>query len=1125
MGSTAGSGACRRPPASSRIFPHLPAEDLRLLSLASRLSAAAPQALPPTLHRTHYRQRVSPRFSPSKRTPYLDVQPACEPGSTWNSFTFTELDKGKTLRVDGLDSSDGSLGYRLSVDGEVRTDVWHTGIDANYTMTTVGRCFGLLEPISSLEECSAAALTLESANGQHTHRGLGDTARDDGRGLPPLNRASSGPRGCYLEGKPPIDVGREYRVNSRTLYFNVNDTNTGSCSIYDVCICRRVRLASPSAAAVMPATPPPSPPAAPPPPPGPPGSAYNLTNPTQCAASQCCVVLYKGDRGANCGGVPIWDFTGWVHPGGSFVVPSMLCSSVRFNWLEKNSGHGQCDSNQNCDPEADRWDAPFIGGAGAVRVGTYVDTASAACASAATSALATTREYEVCDVDEGVTGRVRLLTVGQMGSGDRCPSSVKDFMALANPRIELSDSPPLATLAVGASAVSLVPVAAAAAADFYVLGRLDTPCRLSANAAHHSYLLVQDPSAAPPTAAWYRLDKRLRFRENTPSSPCAGVAAASSATAPSYDGAAGVCPAAPRFDELNAAGCAKQPTCAAPAFAPTPFMLNASTLRAYYELSGVLAYRIEGLRFSSDMAETAWPARSPCEAGLSRWWRVAHTACASAPASLGGGADTPLDNFTRASIEAAMVAANDANDFLRDIDVVGTINAQGAGVCTASVDGVDALGARLTIGGSCWRHVQQSEGNVYSFTYWAAYHAGNEEFSYTSNPIERPAKQGRTHISLPASHSMYNRWREVAYKIPDRYLSYIGRYGDVVDFAQLPPQAQPREMAEYLGAAEASVGARDGPAQVCGSPGEASSLPLLGHRYNAFLAPDEKSTIDRLYPHGSKNGKMMVWTTVVLNAADQLRQRVRMPETALAPSAASSACVHAPACMRLRVCAPCSPLAQPRLAPLARPLHSLVWHPRPVRRWPSPFPKSSSLEWRASTRMTPSSCGTTTTTTSCATPSARTAACCGKWPTRPSWRRTSLTTAIAPSPSPARMRTRTSRARSCNSSRSVSALAPTCSPQPLFFTPSFTPSSSAAVGGPLHALPLSALICPDCFCVPLMASDCMHAGGPLHAQERWHVRDGCKRRGGRHLRQRRHHGLRSRVDRLLSVELARQSRI
>ena len=104
-----------------------------------------------------------------------------------------------------------------------------------------------------------------------------------------------------------------------------------------------------------------------------------------------------------------------------------------------------------------------------------------------------------------------------------------------------------------------------------------------------------------------------------------------------------------------------------------------------------------------------------------------------------------------------------------------------------------------------------------------------------------------------------------------RYLPLLGRIGDVVDFATLPPRAQPAEIAEIVG----SFGAYDDDgSEACGSPGEVASEPLLSHRYRSYLADDVRGMEAVVVPYNGNNGHAMVWTTVVLQAADQLRQRV-----------------------------------------------------------------------------------------------------------------------------------------------------------------------------------------------------------------------------------------------------------
>ena len=58
------------------------------------------------------------------------------------------------------------------------------------------------------------------------------------------------------------------------------------------------------------------------------------------------------------------------------------------------------------------------------------------------------------------------------------------------------------------------------------------------------------------------------------------------------------------------------------------------------------------------------------------------------------------------------------------------------------------------------------------------------------------------------------------------------------------------------------------------APGEAASDPALSHRYKTHMGPEFTSEDERLYPHSGNAGKQMIWTTVALHAADQLRQRV-----------------------------------------------------------------------------------------------------------------------------------------------------------------------------------------------------------------------------------------------------------
>lgn len=86
-----------------------------------------------------------------------------------------------------------------------------------------------------------------------------------------------------------------------------------------------------------------------------------------CGVGSCCAVIYRGPIGALCTPVPVWDLSGWSHPGGAFVTRSSLCNSVRFSWLAKSGQHAA-----QMNPE----DAGLTSlSGGGVQVGRFVDPA------------------------------------------------------------------------------------------------------------------------------------------------------------------------------------------------------------------------------------------------------------------------------------------------------------------------------------------------------------------------------------------------------------------------------------------------------------------------------------------------------------------------------------------------------------------------------------------------------------------------------------------------------------------------------------------------------------------------------------------------------------------------------
>ena len=60
---------------------------------------AEQMALPPTLHREHYRQRVNPREPGHFLTPAAGMRPVCAAGSRWSRFAFNKADHGSEVEV------------------------------------------------------------------------------------------------------------------------------------------------------------------------------------------------------------------------------------------------------------------------------------------------------------------------------------------------------------------------------------------------------------------------------------------------------------------------------------------------------------------------------------------------------------------------------------------------------------------------------------------------------------------------------------------------------------------------------------------------------------------------------------------------------------------------------------------------------------------------------------------------------------------------------------------------------------------------------------------------------------------------------------------------------------------
>jgi hypothetical protein len=443
--------------------------------------------------------------------------------------------------------------------------------------------------------------------------------------------------------------------------------------------------------------------------------------------------------------------------------------------------------------------------------------------------------YTICYVEERVGG---LLQVVQ-GDGSKCANEEDT----SNPAIEISSSD-----------LSMV----------HLLSVEEARHLLPLEHVHNASLLTTDLSCTPKLqgldyvylrdldGAYFRHDPRLSMLFNTLAAPANGSSLSSGVAIPRVAKTFLNRDSCLLVDSLGADGSSTQ-------YSSASFELNHTMLRHFYTAGGKVVYVVEGLRLEAPYAT------SPCS-GISRWRR--HTgAC--------GSDETALGSSTKAALSAAISGSEDVNEHIVDVE------ARDA-VCT----GASAIGAKLNVDGDCWEHVHPDTLNVYDFSYWPASHPGG------ATTISQFAVGGGTVLGYPASHDM-DRWKQ-----HKKQLVYLGRWGDRVDFQHLPSTLQLAELAALVGSSSSTP---DSIVEACGSPGEVANEPGR-NLYNIFLTgkvsppdgrPADVPTV--VYPISAdvvgklhdlnekrtrgvhknlKQGKNIVWTMVVTQAPDQLRQRV-----------------------------------------------------------------------------------------------------------------------------------------------------------------------------------------------------------------------------------------------------------
>ena len=320
--------------------------------------------------------------------------------------------------------------------------------------------------------------------------------------------------------------------------------------------------------------------------------------------------------------------------------------------------------------------------------------------------------YTICWVEERIDGTIAV----RQGANANCrrPLENNDLL-LSNPPIEFDHSAMPALTSThrhsGDAAAVLTPLSPSPNAS---LLEGDLICSSHYAARSYGYLKIG-------SGVYWRHDPRLSLLQNTIDQPAnsSNIRGDVSGASPAL-----VLPRVPKTflnkhtcKPLSLSSGASAETSSSIAYGSARFHLNETILSSMYTHGGRYVYYLTGLRL-----EGAYAA-SPCQ-GVSRWKRdTSSGACTS---------EIVPDAATRSAMVSAITSSGDMNEYVIDVEV-GQAAAAGGGSCSDAVNGVSAIGARVSIGTTCWQHVHPSEYNVYDFTEWAHVHPGGS-YRITSCP-------------------------------------------------------------------------------------------------------------------------------------------------------------------------------------------------------------------------------------------------------------------------------------------------------------------------------------------------------------------------------------------------------
>jgi hypothetical protein len=248
-------------------------------------------------------------------------------------------------------------------------------------------------------------------------------------------------------------------------------------------------------------------------------------------------------------------------------------------------------------------------------------------------------------------------------------------------------------------------------------------------------------------------------------------------------------------------------------------------------------YVIDGLRIEDDSSIPP-----PCTVGtISRWRRQQTDKCI-----------TNAQADTAALFQQLITQSTDTSTIIRDIIFPSQSSCNTLDMARKML--------KIQIGPDCWITTHPDNLNVYDFTYWTlnGTHPGNTALT---NPIGKFAVAGSSTLLYPKGHSMY-RWN-----INKDIFKLIGRYNDTIAFTDLPDYLRQGYIADAFGLTSGPVSSGS---VVCGSPGEVANLVESYPAFDITRSPEEDTASMNDFIQQRKT----VWTMVVLQSPDQLRQRM-----------------------------------------------------------------------------------------------------------------------------------------------------------------------------------------------------------------------------------------------------------